>query len=738
MQTRDEVRRALAAAHERGDTEAASALARRLQSMPQQELPDPVLGGGADLPQSTVRLPRTEPGEAREETGAVGKAPAPIRLGQALLSGARRGFEGAAGTLGATGNLLANVPGLGALENPYGFEGAEEAGRNLFGPNFTPSGRVEEGVSLAGEFVGGAGPAGVGRQATTRGLSVGRNIVRTLNEEMTPAAGAIAGQQLAYGEDYQNLAELAGGLSLGLGVSGRRALTPTGEQIIADRLSEATPEDFARARRLSEIATEMGFPITPDEALGNPSLQVLAAQVQTGDLGMALAAQRQKRLDSTSLDSLSDLAEESPGRFRAVMERFVEENLQQTNRPAATAIAKGEEAAQELRNRRTRLARPYYEAASQPGQDVSEEAVSGLVDSIDGLIAQQPEGSARAARLNQLRRGLIRTDENGEQVGLQTNAGTLDSLYQEFQDLINIKPGDPRSTLAEGVGVTLEPVSILREITEQNPNIRRGRDVYRRYTTNVLQPLLQGPLGALSRGDPDSLKRLRTLTENVISGGDFDLGDFVPFVNRLSAVEGGPEALEGLLGAYMLNVAEDSLDSTASGRRQNPAAYFSSRIEGRHRANLNALFQALDMADQRAGRPNPPNRRRAFSNLMNVLQSTQGPTAARPGGVSDTEVLTRANASVLTRLLQVARPLATPASVLSQEFAERRNRALVRETWETIGEAFADTSPEGINRIEQMASASGSGPQAVRAATELLTRAGFVETSLDENESDEQ
>ena len=731
MQTRDEVRRALAAAHERGDTEAASALARRLQSMPPQELPDPVLDSEADLPRSNVRRQVVELGEVRIPQGTVEKAPAAIRLGQALVSGARRGFEGAAGTIGATGNLLANVPGLGALENPYGFEGAEEAGRNLFGPNFTPSGRVEEAVSLAGEFAGGASPAAIGRQATTRGLSVGRNIVRTLNEEMTPAAGAIAGQQLAYGEDYQTLAELAGGLSVGLGVSGRRALTPTGEQIIADRLSEATPEDFARARRLSQVASDMGFPITPDEALGNPSLQVLAAQVQTGDLGMALAAQRQKRLDSSSLDSLSDLAEESPGQFRRVMQRFVEQNLQQTRRPVATAVSKGEEAAQELRNRRAALASPYYEAARQPGQDVSEQEVSGLVALVDGLISDAPEGSAQANQLNQFRRGLIRTGSDGQE-SLQTNAGTLDTLYQQFQRRINIKPGDPQSTLAEGVGATLEPVRILREITETNPNIRRGRDVHRRYTTSVLEPLLQGPLGALSRGDPNSLKRLRTLTENIISGSDFELGDFVPFVNRLSAVEGGPEALEGLLGAYMLNVAEDSLDSTASGRRQNPAAYFSSRIEGRHRANLNALFQALDMADQRAGRSTPPNRRRAFSNLMNVLQSTQGPTAARPGGVSDTEVLTRANASILTRLLQVFRPLATPASVLSQEFAERRNRALVRETWQTIGEAFADTSPEGINRIEQMASASGSGPQAVRAATELLTRAGFVETSLDE------
>lgn len=733
-------------AHEAGDTEAARRFTQRIRA---------AQGGGQPAPLPTVATRseleaagaaaerggrmRTEPGEVRAPDGGVTKAEGPIRLAYAAGQGARRGFEGMGGTLGALGNLAANVPGLGFLQNPYGYEGAEQAGRNLFGENFQPSGRAEEAIALAGEFASGVTPAALGRQATTRGLPVARNISETILEELTPAAGAIAVQQTPgiYGSEYQGAGELVGGLATGIATSTRRAFQPTAEQLLADRLRNITPEQFETARRLSEIATEMGFPISADEALKSPELRRLAAQVQAGSEGSDLYAIRQERLDSQSLESLNNLAETNPGRFRTLMDNFLSENLAPSGQRAVEAATKtAETAAQDLRRRRTAATTPFYQAASEPGQDVDAQSVQDLVDEVDRLIARQPEGSRGAAQLRAFKQRLQVTDDAGEVIGLQTNAGALDQAYQEFSSLINVKPGDPRSTLAEGIGAVTNPVRVLREITEQNDNIRRGREIHQRYSRRLVEPLLRGPLGALSRGDPDALKRMSTLVDNFITGSDFNISDFIPFVNRMSAVEGGQEALEGLLTAYMNNVVEDSLSSTASGRRANPAAYFSSRIQGRHRQNLNALFNALDMADQRAGRPNPPNRRRAFSNLMNVLEATEGSTPSTPPSVSDAEILTRANASILTRLLQIARPLATPASVFSQEFADRRNRALVRETWETIGQAFADTSPEGIARLERMASATGTGREAFRAANELLmVRAPFVENRFDEEET---
>lgn len=717
----------------------------------EQELPQTLRGPSADdirrMAESSriAQVSRLEPGERTQTTGGVRtgledvtKAPAYVRLPLAAATGARRAWEGAAGTPGAVGNLLANVPGLGFLENEYGYEGAERAGQMLMGEQMRPSGRAESAVMLAGEFAGGVGPAAAGRQATVRGLPVLRNLAETAVEEIGPAVAGVAGQQALYGGDYQAVGETIGGVVGSLGPSVRRAIPEPGAAFIRNAVSGVTPEDFRTARELSERARQMGFPLSPDEVLKSRELRALASQVQGREQGRDLYRVRESRLDPEG--HLGALAQADEGTFRRVMNQFLEQSLVQApNRPIAAVAEAAESAANNIRARRTAAVTPYYEAARAPDQTVSESAVRDLISDIDTRISQYAEGAPQAEQLRELRRRLTVTDATGDEVGIQTNAGALDAAYQEFENRINMRTGDASSSIQLGARATLDPVRVLREITAENPNIAAGRRVYQRYSRRLVEPLLQGPLGILAQADPNRFKRTRDLMNQVLEGRDVSPSDFAPLVNRMSSVEGGREALEGLTRAYMDGIVEQSLGRTATGPRPNPSAFFSSQIDASKRQNLDALFTALDRADQRElGLSRPPNRRLAFRNLMSVLDATAGPGAANPPMLSESDILRQANASILTRLLQVTRPLATPASVISQEFSERRNRSLVQDAFDVVGRALSDTSPEGINRIERMARSGGRGGEAFRAANELLmVRSPYFENRLDEeDESD--
>ena len=664
--------------------------------------PSPIPSGQVDFTQSTQTAP-----------APVRKADERPQIGRAIQTGLTRGVAGTAGMYGAIGNLIGeNVPGMGFLQNPFGFEGATRALENLTGrEQYQPQGRLEEAVSLMSEFAPGAGVAGGARRATMGGTSLLGSLGREATEEVPGLLGAVAGQQALYGGELQGMGELGGSL-LGIPASYGRAMANSAEMAIRNRTRDISQEDWKRGLERARLAEELGFPITPDEALRSPQLQSVSAQLMDRPQGAQMAAMRDARMD------MAQGAQVQPGGFRNLVDRFIDENLVRRPQAARGSAEAASNAIKDIQAQRTAAVRPFYEAARErtPANDVPIGRLQELDDELARRALEWQPGSPGLARIDEFRSRLI-SQETG---GFETNAGVLDNVYREFRDMLDANPASGDVRYRPGVGVIAEPVEMLRGITNLNPSLRQGRQLYQEFTNQQVVPILEGPIGILAAGDGNRAKQLDTMIGNFIRGQDLDATDFNTAVRQMSRVEGGREALEAVTAAYFANLADRSTAATRQGPQLNPSAAFSSMLQGDARRNLNSLFDALDRADRAQG-VGRANRRLAFDNLLNVLDSTQAPARRRGSALSDGE-LAAGSGALTRRILATFRPLMTPAAAISQTISSGVQGSRAREGWERIGAAMTQTGPEGVQAIRRMADAGSRGPAAARAAAELMVR----------------
>jgi hypothetical protein len=687
----------------------------------------------ASLP--PLGTPGVDPVEARRlRTEAVEGAPPPrgFRPAAAVGYGVREGAIGMAGTLGAAANLAANVPGLGFLENDLGFEG-QRARMDLLVPagDFEPRGRGEEALRLAGEFVPGVGAASAARAATRAGATLPNSIGRAAYQESFPLGASIAAQQATFGSDLQPFAEAGAGLLVGAPGSVGRALETRAEMGIRQRINldgltaRERRELFGRATEIARIADEIGFPITPDEALQNPNLRRLATGLMQTEQGAPLRALREER---------ADIPRRGPGLFRDAVEDQILDTLAETRTPIEVARQAGRDSVANLRRRRARITGRYYERAQAPDQVVEPAALAQIDTLIENALRAQPEGSPASAQLEALRQRISRGNRNDPGWTYETNAGTLDLAYREFRELLDLPVTSPKKLTGTEVNALRPAVMALQELTGSNPNIARGRELHQAFTVRERMDPMRGPIAILAQGDGSAAERLETLAESILYAGDVDPTEVTRMVNRLARVEGGRDAVEGLFRGYVSSLANKATRLSPRGAQTTPSAVFAASLQGNGRRNLNAFFDALDQADQRAGLPRP-NRRLAFENLMAVMDTTVGPAppAQRNLGADD---MVGALGSQVRRTLSIFRPLMTPAAVLSQNVSERINQSRLQEGWDAIAGAMSTTGPEGVEAIRRMAEAGRTGPAATRAMVELLAVRGPM-LDIQERESEE-
>lgn len=678
-------------------------------------LPPP--GSGVGDPVEAARL--------RQE--AVEGAPPPrgFRPAAAVGHGVREGVIGMAGALGAGANLASGIPGMGFLENDLGFEGQRARmdylqSRVLPGSmDFEPQGRAEEALRVVGEFIPGMGAAGVARGLTRSGATIPGSIARVAEQEMFPLAATIAAQQATFGSPLQHFAEAGAGLLAGTPASLGRALETRAEMGIRQRLNidnlSATEqrEMFESARRVAQIADEIGFPITPDEALQNENLRRLSAGLMQTEQGAALRASRMARADKPGQD---------PGTFRNAIEDQILDALVETRTPVELARQAGQGSVAQLRARRSRIAGRFYQRAMAPDQVVEPAALAQIDTLIEEALRAQPTGSPASAQLQTLRQRISRGDRNNPDWTYETNAGTLDLAYREFRELLDLPVTSPKKLAGIEINALRDAVAALQELTSSNPNIARGRELHRAFTVRERMDPMRGPIAILARGDGNAAERLDALAESILYAGDVDPVEVAGMVNRLARVDGGRDAIEGLFRGYVSSLADNATQLHARGAQATPSAVFAASLQGKGRRNINAFFDALDQADQRAGLPRG-GRRLAFENLMEVLDTTLGPAPAAQRNLNADDMV-GALGNQVRRTLSIFRPLMTPAAVLSQNVSERINQSRLREGWDAIADAMTATGPEGVEAIRRMATAGRTGPAAARAAVELLAVRG--------------
>lgn len=664
--------------------------------------------------------------------------PPKVRPINALEQSARNFVVGTAGTPGAFVNLLSNVPFLGGLENRYGYQGAERAVSNIFGANtavdpttgqevpYRSQNRAESAIEFAGELGPAALTGGALRTAMLRNPSrFGSNVLTTAREEAIPTGAGLASSQALYGAGSEPL--ITGGVMLGtglLGPSANRFNAGAAESQIAARAPNPIEARgrlrYDEAERVSQIAREMGFPITPQEALKSEALAALAGSIALRPEGSEIVRRREiRRGDIESTDSDMSVLE--------VLRRYMDTRMLEggrVERPVQESREAARRAVESARVQVNQEVEPLYEAArnlDDPAQRVPENAVQALYDQLEAAKAPYAAGSPGFRSIEQLQSRLeAGTDADGSP-RLQTNAGALDLVYREINNRLSAAARDPQVAVDVDAGALMPFVGDLRALTELNPNIAQARQRRAELQEREVDGLVQNALYGLYPQGGNDLKKANVAIERLLNNDDLIEGDLRRTVTAMSGVDGGFAALEGVTRQYLQNAVEKAVRGTPTGPRYNPGSNLANAIQGRTRENMVELLSAMDRADTVAGRA-PANRAEAFRNIMNVMDRTRFDRRVQPQGISDSE-LTGSGVQTQRRALAVLRPLMTVPAFLSGEFSRIRTAQQTRQNAAVIASALSDTSPRGIQKIREMARFGGASgyERGLFALADLLT-----------------
>lgn len=459
-------------------------------------------------------------------------------------------------------------------------------------------------AQTVGEFAPGVAAFGTG--------GVGSRAVQTL----IPAATSEAGGALAkkYAPEYEGAARAVGGVVGGVGTA--IAQTPRGARaVMQEGLQGFSDAEITGAQRLIQDAQQMGVRLTFDEALN---------QVTGG------RASRLSQLNRVATNSggeggqiMSDLYSQRAGQVRQAGERAVD-SIAPNPYPADMAAQAGktaaEDALQALRDTRTRLTSPHYQAAA--GDTVPQAEMQRVIQQIDDLIARNPSGEVTASA-RALRDELV----NG-QGAPRTNVGELDQIYGANRDahMPTTPPLGETGTQARARRVAAQGVGELgRTLEASSQNLAAGRAVHRQATEQVVLPAEQGPLGRIANADPAAQGATQNMGRTLAGVGEGDRYHAVVQQSVRRMVRQDPRAAETLARDYVGDVFNRAIGDLKAGPDQYGGAGFRAQLVGDPASmrNVQAVITQLPQGHQRwAG----------FNRFLDVMEAT----GYKPAKGSDT------------------------------------------------------------------------------------------------------
>jgi hypothetical protein len=702
MATNAELKKALRNAHNAGDKESATRIAKILASQEQADL--------AKLEESIERLP---------------KAPRPSPLDVAKdvvvspIKGTVLGSAGMAGLPGLAQSGISSMMGKDISEAPPSMMAAPllksqdimnlieripGAKRLTQYQAKTPLGKP---LQTLGEFVGPAIPftkpfqAG-GLERMGRALKIG-------------GAAAVPAYAL---EDYP-YAAIPASLLAGGGVALATAPSRAAEAAQAV-LKDVSPAKLALAKEVQKQANELEIPLTAPEIIDSDLLRDLGNIVygsgRGGQIMSTYIANRPEKIKEVAADLVEQIAKDPT-------------SLRKTYKDIGEVA---EKSIRNVRKERTKKAQQWYKISND--EFVEEDQVLSIIDKIEETIKGLDSTDPTRAKLQNLKQGLIKKeikpkdqpqilDEFGKpfitqtpktKIIPQTNINTLDNILKRFEDMVV----DSRANIAKEERYIEKSarsifsnedksgfLNLIDDTLRTNPNYSKAKDVYAQLSDELVQPVIDN-IAPLAKNN---------ITPATIKGFIFNpernnVDDIRKTYEILNKTD--PNAFPNLVRAYVKASANKKLVLKETGESKKSGFDLWKILAGTDDASANFNTALKGVAEAQGANPN--NLVLGFQKFNEVLKRT-----ARLANVD--------NPSSPPKEGLLLRDVAQIGSFMWHvKFAAKFERYTQNKTIEDLANIFV--RPDSVKQLEKLAKINPASEEAQRIVRNILYVTNNIKT----------
>src|ERR1700761_6836482 len=421
-----------------------------------------LLDSFGNLPSNVVNL-----GKA---VGGMGAA------GLNAVSGGRLGYTPA--ELADKTNPLNTVDGVFGTDSGLRDAVAKAGESSGFTDNakYAPTDFQGRAITFGGNVLGGGGVTPVGLEnGVIRALATGAG------RALLPSAGAFAGSEAAraLAPDSQT-AQVIGSLAGGVAGGGlHAAVIPTSADTARTILGKLTPEQASQAKALMSSGR-----VTAPEAVAYLTGNTAGPKIQRtleGTSGGAnvLGPYMAERTPQNAADVANVMDAISP-----------DMGVRNPRATGTNVVQAAQDAIAAAKQQRPAAASPFYQAAENerlPTQTALDTATA---------LGQAALKAGTQTDIGKALMGLYRKVTPGNR--LETRVPVLDNIYKETRDAMALPSDNTNAQLASVVSQVNNQNKVLGNALLQNPNIAQGRQIYQDMSRNVVDPVVNSPVGGLA------------------------------------------------------------------------------------------------------------------------------------------------------------------------------------------------------------------------------------------------
>lgn len=511
-------------------------------------------------------------------------------MAQALPTGIIKGAIGLAGTPGA----IAGVIGKGAdaaAEWVTGEKLPEDFKANKPAASVSPERLTKDFESLTGDLYKPQTTAG--RYAQTVGEFIpaaGRGLASQLRFAVAPGIASEAAGQATAGTAAEPYAR-AGAAIVGGGLASMVGRGNRAPQALAPAMQGIDDASLVNARSLMEEAAQRGVPLTWDEAIN----QVTGGATNLGGV---------RRVVENSPEGaavLRPMMAERPGQVAAAARQTFDDIAPPVTAPASVGREAGTVAEQrvgQVRDAINAASDPFYTAASgvrlSPQDFARAQALPGYQGAVSA-IRSDPQLARYVQGLPEDSVGFL----NEVKKQLDTSASNAGSVVNPQQNMQR----------AAGFGSDAQAVRQIGEAT--SPDYARALAIQAQAREQILQPILDGPIGKIAGRDTTTKQALEALfPSNPLPGSAGDVAETMGLLARQR-----PAVAQQLVRLHAEGVFNQAAKSLQAGDNVMGGANFTAAIRGnaQQAENLETAVRALPQGDARWD---------GFSRLLEIFEAT--------------------------------------------------------------------------------------------------------------------
>jgi len=519
--------------------------------------------------------------------GAIGLASLPGEAARAVGTFADAAAEKITGTsvpAAVQANSLAAALGNDSLTKK--FEAAT-------GKLYEPQTRAGKFARTVGEFV----------------PMAGGGIANQLRMAVAPGLASEAAGQIAEGTGFEQPARIAAALTAGLGASmvGRGNRAP---EALAPALHGIDDASLMNARAIMDDASRQGITLTWDEAINHAT----KGATNLGDVRRIV----EKTPEGGAV--LRPIMAERPGQVEAAARRTFDDLAPQPANPSSLGREAGaiaENRVNSVRDAINTASDPSYAAASGvrlgPAEMARVRALPGYPEAVEA-IRKDPQLARYVQGMPEDSVGFL----NEVKKQLDTSAANAASP-------VNAQKNAQRSA---GYG---SDAAVVKQVGEAaSPDYARALAIQAQGRDQILQPILDGPIGKIASRDTTTRQALDALfPKDPLAGSAGEVSQAMQ-----TLVRSKPVVAQQLVRLHAEGVFNQAAKNLQAGENVMGGAKFAAAIRGnaQQAENLEAAVKALPQGDVRW---------KGFNNLLDVLEATGRRPAPNSVTAIDTVTLDR-------------------------------------------------------------------------------------------------